>query len=119
MRNFRPIDEDEKAMIRRLAEKGLVSLPEPVRLAYDDGACNLEVAYVPQQGGFLACCVMVLTNETPDLVLLGASRRSRKDRFNPIKGRMLAFRRALTSGAVQYGRDTLEEERAHDLGLYD
>lgn len=95
-REFRPLNENEKAVIMSAVKKGRV-LPTSYLVSCLD---YVKVSYEPMQGGFCVClvCLTFLGGESIQfrkLVWRGASRRSYKDPRKPIKGEMLAFSRAV------------------------
>lgn len=83
---FRHLNENEKSYIQSAYRKGLVPLDKPLISFLD----HLTVSYEQMQGGF--CVRIVRIGYT---LYRGASRRSYKDRPNPILGEMLAFKRAI------------------------
>lgn len=95
-REFRPLNEHEKAVIRKAVDKGRLLLDNPLT-----STGELLVSYESMQGGFCIClirqqfsigtCVKIHGNR----FWRGASRRSYKDPRKPIKGEMLAFSRAV------------------------
>jgi hypothetical protein len=104
--DFRPLLPRETGAISRLVDKGIIGpafTSAPHTVAY---YVDLEVRYQRQPGGFCICVI----HRPPAPVLLrpgsgswfwyGVSRRSYKDRHNPIRGEMLAFVRAAQSKPV-------------------
>lgn len=94
---FRPLNDHEEQMITRLIDKGRIHSTDP------RATKPSKVSYESMQGGFCVCTLLVYdipANKT--YLYRGASRRSYKDRRNPVRGKILAFSRAvLYSHAVE------------------
>lgn len=101
-RNFRKLNQAEIDAICRLATRGHVPSDDLRYAMYD----KLKVSYERMQGGFTACLLVLdrieklgelgeITGQRTITIWRGASRRSYKDVRKPIRGEMLAFRRAV------------------------
>lgn len=107
---FRPLNQRERDMIFSFATKEndqKTGLPHQSRIPlldlYHIHHNHFRVSYERMQGGFTVCLLVLvgLANENPEndpvtvYLWRGVSRRSYKDKLNPIRGEMLAFRRAV------------------------
>lgn len=89
---FRPLNENEKAVILKAAKKGRLHMDD-ARVIDIDAA---GVSYEKMQGGFCVCLLTIYHPSNATMTIYrGASRRSYKDPRKPIKGEMLAFSRAV------------------------
>ena len=75
-----------------------------VGLLWKGGEKDIQVRYDELDGGFMVCTIRLMSEGrtvgaagNPLGTHIGVSRRAISDRPNPIKGKMLAFRRALMS----------------------
>lgn len=111
---FRPLNQREKNVIFAAADKNRIPADDPRLSNYN----SLQVSYERMQGGF-AVCVLVLDSgtglkedPTKTLIWRGVSRRSYKDKANPVRGEMLAFSRAILYGrAVTLDGSVSEESK--------
>lgn len=90
---FRPLNENERGVILKAAQKGRIKENGIFTLPWD----RFKVSYESMQGGFCICVIKFERSilEGGSLILRGASRRSYKDPRKHIKGEMIAFSRAV------------------------
>lgn len=84
---FRPLNDDETKSIVRME-----SLPVPLCDAAGD---EFQVSYQALTGGFTICNIIVNGQ-----LYSGSSHCSKVDQWLPIRGQMLAFKRALESTGI-------------------
>lgn len=92
--SFRYLNSNELHVLGKLA--GIANLLD------DQGECpdsidwdQLTVSYETFPGGFTVCLLAYLVDNGHTFVWRGASRRSKHDKPNHIKGEILAFKRAV------------------------
>lgn len=86
---FRPLDSFEIQVVESALSRGRLPCADPRSVWID----KLAVSYESLPGGFYVCILMLDTDHP--LLYRGVSRRSYRDKHNSIKGRMLAFSRAI------------------------
>lgn len=87
---FRPLDADELKSISRLVREDCLPIP------FCDAAIHeFQISYQALTGGFTICNIIVNGK-----LYSGSSHCSKVDQWLPIRGQMLAFKRALESTGI-------------------